>query len=55
MPPPAAAVGKRKHGSMHTIEFCDALYEIYGSDDPNVSLGASFAIEHWAVSRHPTV
>jgi len=41
-------LGKRKHGSKHTIEFCDALYEIYGSDDPNVSLGASFAIEHWA-------
>jgi len=41
-------LGKRKHGSAETIHFCDELYRIYGSDDPNVALGASFAIEHWA-------
>jgi len=41
-------IGKRKHGSEKTLHFCDALFEIYGSDDPNESLGASFAIEHWA-------
>jgi pyrroloquinoline quinone (PQQ) biosynthesis protein C len=41
-------LGKRKHGSEATLHFCDKLYEIYGSDDLSVSLGASFAIEHWA-------
>eukprot|EP00634_Sargassococcus_sp_CCMP2135_P003406 CAMPEP_0198656660 /NCGR_PEP_ID=MMETSP1467-20131203/10488_1 /TAXON_ID=1462469 /ORGANISM="unid. sp., Strain CCMP2135" /LENGTH=288 /DNA_ID=CAMNT_0044392717 /DNA_START=53 /DNA_END=919 /DNA_ORIENTATION=+ len=41
-------MGKRKHGSATTLAFCDALYDIYGSDDPNAALGASFAIEHWA-------
>jgi hypothetical protein len=41
-------MGKRKHGSEATIHFCDKLFEIYGSEDISVSLGASFAIEHWA-------
>jgi len=41
-------LGKRRHGSEATLHFCDKLYEIYGSDDLSVSLGASFAIEHWA-------
>jgi len=42
------SLGKRRHGSASTLHFCDNLYEIYGSDDLSVSLGASFAIEHWA-------
>jgi len=41
-------MGKRRHGSPATLHFCDQLYDIYGSDDLSVSLGASFAIEHWA-------
>ena len=41
-------LGKRRHGTPATLHFCDKLYEIYGSDDLSVSLGASFAIEHWA-------
>ena len=41
-------LGKRKHGTAATLHFCDKLYEIYGSEDLSVSLGASFAIEHWA-------
>ena len=41
-------MGKRRHGTSATLHFCDKLYEIYGSDDLSVSLGASFAIEHWA-------
>jgi len=41
-------MGKRRHGTEATLHFCDKLYEIYGSDDLSVSLGASFAIEHWA-------
>jgi len=41
-------MGKRVHGSPSTLHFCDALYSIYGSEDLSSSLGASFAIEHWA-------
>jgi len=41
-------MGKRRHGTEATLHFCDKLYEIYGSEDLSVSLGASFAIEHWA-------
>ena len=41
-------LGKRRHGTPATLHFCDKLFEIYGSDDLSVSLGASFAIEHWA-------
>ena len=41
-------LGKRRHGTKATLHFCDKLYEIYGSEDLSVSLGASFAIEHWA-------
>ena len=41
-------LGKRRHGTAATLHFCDQLNEIYGSEDPNVSIGASFAIEHWA-------
>ena len=40
-------MGKRRHGTAATLHFCDKLYEIYGSEDLSVSLGASFAIEHW--------
>ena len=43
-----ADLGKRRHGTAATLHFCDQLNEIYGSEDPNVSIGASFAIEHWA-------
>jgi len=45
-----ASIGKREHGSSTTLHFCDALYTYYGSDDPNVAIGASFAIENWANS-----
>jgi len=41
-------VGKRRHGTTETLHFCDALYNLYGSEDLSTSLGASFAIEHWA-------
>jgi hypothetical protein len=41
-------IGKRRHGTAATLHFCDKLYEIYGADDLDTSLGASFAIEHWA-------
>jgi len=41
-------MGKRRHGTPATLHFCDKLFEIYGSEDLSISLGASFAIEHWA-------
>lgn len=43
-------VGKRRHGTKSTIFFCDELSRIYGSDDGNIGLGASFAVENWAAA-----
>lgn len=41
-------IGKRRHGTPSTLAFCDALMHGYGSDDPSIAGGASYAIEHWA-------
>jgi hypothetical protein len=30
--------------------FCDELSRLYGSDDTQVGLGASFAVENWAAA-----
>jgi pyrroloquinoline quinone (PQQ) biosynthesis protein C len=43
-------MGKRKHGCPSTLHFCDALRALYGSDDPDVALAASFAVENWAAA-----
>lgn len=43
-------IGQRKHGSPATLHFCDELQRLYGSDDPNVAEGASFAVENWAAA-----
>lgn len=43
-------LGKRKHGRPTTLQFCDALQRLYGSDDPNIAEGASFAVENWAAA-----
>ena len=43
-------MGKRRHGTPATVFFCDQLAEIYGSADPNVAEGASFAVENWAAA-----
>jgi hypothetical protein len=43
-------VGKRRHGTTSTLFFCDELARLYGSDDPHVGLGASFAVENWAAA-----
>lgn len=45
-----ADLGKRRHGGPATLRFCDALFDLYGSEDPNVAAGASYAIEHWAAA-----
>jgi hypothetical protein len=43
-------IGKRKFGRESTLFFCDELARIYGSDDPDIAEGASFAVEHWAAA-----
>ncbi len=45
-----ADLGKRKHGSATTLHFCDELIRLYGSDDPQIAEGASFAVENWAAA-----
>ncbi len=45
-----ADLGKRKHGRPTTLHFCDELIRLYGSDDPQIAQGASFAVEHWAAA-----
>jgi hypothetical protein len=43
-------IGKRRHGSSTTLHFCDELIRLYGSDDPQIAQGASFAVENWAAA-----
>jgi len=43
-------MGKRKHGRPATLEFCDELQRLYGSDDDQIAEGASFAVENWAAA-----
>ncbi|MGH2412793.1 MAG: hypothetical protein ACRDEA_03675 [Microcystaceae cyanobacterium] len=43
-------IGKRKYGRPTTLHFCDALQRLYGSDDPQIAEGASFAVENWAAA-----
>lgn len=43
-------LGQRKHGSPSTLHFCDELQRLYGSAEPNLAEGASFAVENWAAA-----
>jgi len=43
-------MGKRRHGRPYTLRFCDELQRLYGSEDGQVSGGASFAVENWAAA-----
>lgn len=43
-------IGKRKHGRPTTLHFCEELIRLYGSDDPQIAEGASFAVENWAAA-----
>lgn len=43
-------IGKRWHGSETTLFFCNELSRLYGSEDPSIAAGASFAIENWAAA-----
>jgi hypothetical protein len=43
-------LGKRRHGTRSTLHFCDELFRLFGSDDYNEAMGASFAVENWAAA-----
>ncbi|MCI0462544.1 MAG: hypothetical protein L0Z62_36810 [Gemmataceae bacterium] len=43
-------LGKRRHGRPTTLKFCDELQRLYGSEDPMIAEGASFAVENWAAA-----
>ncbi len=43
-------LGKRRHATPPTWHFCQELLRIYGSEDPSVAEGASYAVEHWAAA-----
>ncbi len=43
-------MGKRRFGRPGTIQFCDELARLYGSDDAMIAEGASFAVENWAAA-----
>jgi len=43
-------IGKRSHGSLSTLFFCDELIRLYGTEDNIVGAGASFAVENWAAA-----
>lgn len=43
-------IGKRRHGTVSTLFFCDELLRIYSSEDPSIAEGASYAVEHWAAA-----
>lgn len=43
-------LGKRRHGTPSTLHFCDELQRLYGSEDPHLAEGASFAVENWAAA-----
>jgi pyrroloquinoline quinone (PQQ) biosynthesis protein C len=43
-------LGKRRVGRPSTLHFCDELQRTYGSEDPWVAEGASFAVENWAAA-----
>ena len=45
-----ADIGQRKHARPTTLHFCDELIRLYGSDDPQIAEGASFAVENWAAA-----
>lgn len=45
-----ADLGKRRHGTISTLYFCDELLRIYGSEDASTAEGASYAVEHWAAA-----
>ncbi|MGH9284222.1 MAG: hypothetical protein ACRD0M_00910 [Acidimicrobiales bacterium] len=45
-----ADLGKRAHATATTWHFCSELLRVYGSEDPSIAEGASYAVENWAAA-----
>lgn len=43
-------LGKRRHGTKSTLEFCDELIRLYGHPDYHIAAAASWAVENWAAA-----
>ncbi len=43
-------MGKRRNGRPYTLQFCDELQRLFGSEDGQLAEGASFAVENWAAA-----
>jgi hypothetical protein len=43
-------LGKRRHGTEATLEFCDDLVRLYGHTDYAIAEAASWAVENWAAA-----
>jgi hypothetical protein len=43
-------LGKRRIGRPSTLHFVDEMARLYGSEDPQIAEGASFAVENWAAA-----
>ncbi len=43
-------MGKRHHGTVNTLFFCDELARLYGGTDYMSSQAASYAVENWAAA-----
>ncbi|VAW83180.1 FIG00857466: hypothetical protein [hydrothermal vent metagenome] len=43
-------MGKRHHGTVNTLFFCDELERLYGGTDYMSSQAASYAVENWAAA-----
>jgi hypothetical protein len=43
-------LGKRRHGSVSTLFFCDELARLYGGENYLRSQAASYAVENWAAA-----
>lgn len=43
-------MGKRRHGTVATLHFCDELIRLLGGEDADLACGASFALENWAAA-----
>src|SRR5207247_8747690 len=43
-------LGKSRYATRTTRFFCDELLRVYGSEDPWIAEGASYAVGHWAAA-----
>lgn len=45
-----AEIGQPKHGTSHTLFFCNELIRLYGGENYQISQAASYAVENWAAA-----